>query len=193
MIYLYIDIVQIFCCPIDAASGCDLFVPTAYLPYMIAGEWRKLRFCAIPLQIIVSPMPIWAKMLLMSLLMQADSKTLHSRRNWRGRAGQENNQISLFSENSAWPTKEESTIRNEKTEEKTSKSKPDSTKTFKGLVQEYSTDPPVNFHGVYDYSYPLPHWNMPNTAQMTSNFNSLAEINGPFMNHFHDKPIYHNL
>ena len=100
----------------------------------------------------------------MSLLLQADSKTLH------------------------WPTKEESTNSNEKTE-KTSKSKPESTKTFKDLVPEYSTDPPVNFHGVYDYTYPLPHWN----AQMTNNFNSLAEINGPFMNHLHDEPIYHNL
>ena len=80
-----------------------------------------------------------------------------------------------------------------KKQKKTSKSKPESTKTFKNLVQEYSTDPPVNFHGVYDYSYPLPHWNMPNPAQMTNNFNSLAEINGPFMNHLHDEPIYQNL
>ena len=48
----------------------------------------------------------------------------------------------------------------------------------------------VDMFNEHDYSYPLPHWNMPNPAQMTNNFNSMAESNGPFMNHLHGEPIY---
>ena len=61
---------------------------------------------------------------------------------------------------------------------------PESSNTFKDLVQQYRNDPPVDFHGV-DYGSPLPHLNLPNPVQQMTKDLSSGRIVADSIYHTH--------